>query len=134
MSASRVTVSDGLSGLVKLDEAENVVPDAAWHWECDVTHRRWSFYIRPDLCAPDTGERISAYTFEALWKVLAVSSGFVGMPGGESRAVDAWKLVIVLREGDADFARWLTRSPLHTAASQISAPLELARLTELNGL
>lgn len=112
MSASPRTWSSGFSGLLGVDEFGRLVPESAWHWQSDATARRWSFSIRPDLCAPGTGGRITAHSFETLWRVVAARPRAGGLPAAQCRAVDSWKLVVLLDEPDPELPHRIGRSGL----------------------
>lgn len=110
-------------GLLRPDVDGALVPEAAWHWECDAGARRWSFYIRPDLCAPDTGARVTAHCFEERWLAVSLLPQAGGLPRGQCRSLDAWKLVVVLARPDIRLPSRLARSRLTLVSRCLTDPL-----------
>ncbi|MBP0461279.1 hypothetical protein [Streptomyces montanisoli] len=117
-----------LRGLLRTDAQGVLVPQAAWHWECGAGARRWSFYVRPDLYAPGSGQRVTAHCFEEQWRLVSALPRAGGLPPGLCRSVDSWKLVVVLARPDEQFPRALAASRL-TLASR-STRDELAALLD----
>ncbi|MGD9485986.1 hypothetical protein WDH52_22525 [Streptomyces sp. TRM70308] len=128
MYATATARPEARAGLVRRDGSGAVLPDAAWHWEGGTGHRRWAFYLRPSLCDPDTGRRVSAYSFEDLWRVTAALPGTGGLPAARCRAVDAWKLIVALERPDPSLPERLAGSGLRLPAVCLEAPLAGAEL------
>ncbi|MGW6564473.1 hypothetical protein [Streptomyces sp. NPDC054975] len=110
-------------GLLRSDAHGALVPEAAWHWECDAGARRWSFHLRPDLCAPDTGARVTARSFEERWRAVSLLPLAGGLPRGQCRSLDSWKLVVLLDRPDVRLPHRLARSRLTLASRCLSDPL-----------
>lgn len=119
-SVSIGTAPGRVAGLVRPDDdgsSADAVPDAAWHWEHDGSGTRWSFYLRADLREPGTRHQVTAHSFELLWHAVALLPEAGGLPDARCRAVDAWKLVVVLDDADFELPRRLARSALRTATT-----------------
>ncbi|MFF3323003.1 hypothetical protein [Streptomyces sp. NPDC002889] len=110
-------------GLLRPDARGALVPEAAWHWECDAGARRWSFHVRPDLYAPDTGARVTAHSFEERWRAVSLLPRAGGLPQGQCRSLDSWKLVVVLARPDGRLPHRLARSRLTLASRCLTDPL-----------
>ncbi|MFI5801293.1 hypothetical protein [Streptomyces sp. NPDC051561] len=99
-------------GLLRLDAEGALVPEAAWHWNCDSGARRWSFHVRPDLYAPENGERVTAHRFEDRWRAVSAFPRAGGLPQGQYRALHSWEFVVLLARPDRWFPHRLARSSL----------------------
>jgi oligopeptide transport system substrate-binding protein len=111
------------SGLVRFDEAANVVPDVADRWEISSDGRRYTFHLRDDVVWSD-GQKVTAHDFVSAYRraldpatgaeieslLLAPVAGSRDVPEASVpaervgvHAVDDRTLVIVLAESTSYF-------------------------------
>ncbi|MCX7912200.1 MAG: peptide ABC transporter substrate-binding protein [Dehalococcoidales bacterium] len=55
------------SGLVRLDDELNIVPDIAESWDISADHRTYTFHLRRDVSFHD-GKKVTAYDFQYSWE------------------------------------------------------------------